>query len=117
MSSPVMPKWASTGPSISTSSTSSDAGSLAAFIAELAGSDRAPTIEASEGCPPPELLEEIFAAGRIEERLRESGQHVSFLPSVPNGRTAIELHDRDGDMVRSLSIAALLELAAGKPLG
>ncbi|MGO9762988.1 MAG: hypothetical protein ACLP1Q_17185 [Solirubrobacteraceae bacterium] len=69
---------------------------------------------ASRGGPPPELLDQIAAAGRIEEQLRESGHQLRFT-AADGGRTTIELHDRDGNDVRILSTAEALELAAGKP--
>ncbi len=72
-------------------------------------------IEAFRGGPPPELLDQMAIAGAVEERLRESGRQLCFLPACHDERTRIEIHDRDGG-VRSLSVAEVLDIAAGTPL-
>jgi hypothetical protein len=69
----------------------------------------------SRGAPPLELLEEIYAAGRIHEQLHDNGQHVCFA-TTPGERTRIELHDEADGSVRTLSTAQVLELAGGRPL-
>ncbi|HTC72606.1 MAG TPA: hypothetical protein VK655_06930 [Solirubrobacteraceae bacterium] len=89
-----------------------DTGSFAAGVTPL---DTALDVVASRGGPPPYVLEQIAAAGRIDEALRDAGEHVRFL-TADDGRTSIELQDRDGNAHRTLSVAEALELAAGRPL-
>jgi hypothetical protein len=116
MSSPILPTKGPTGPSTMTP-LAGGAADIGAFVAELASSDDTLALEASRGGPPPELLEQLRAAGVIEQQLREGGRQLRFTPAEPGGRTRIEIHDSDGTPVRSLSVAEALELAAGKPLG
>jgi hypothetical protein len=86
------------------------------FVSELLASDRALAIAADRGGPPAEVLDQISAAGRIGEQLRENGTYLRF--SAERGqRVAIELLDTKNDTVSKLSIAETLEIAAGKPLG
>jgi hypothetical protein len=66
--------------------------------------------------PPPEVLDQIAAAGKIGEQLREAGHELRFFTPAEGGRVRIEIHDRDGNPVGTLSPTAALELAAGSPL-
>ncbi len=114
MSSPILPI---NGPSdLVNAAPSADAGTarISAVVSELAARESAFSPIASPGGPPPELLEQIAAAGRIEERLRDAGQRLRFTRATPGERTRIELHD--GDAVRALSIGEAVEIAAGRPL-
>lgn len=114
MSSPIMPIRGPRAPSEPTSSPPSDAINVAAFVAELAASERSLRIEAARSGPPPEVLEQMAAAGRIGEQMRERGAEVRFSFSE-TGRVKVELDD--GDAVRTLSTAEVFDLAAGKSLG
>jgi hypothetical protein len=117
MSSPILPI---NGPSeVSTAAPSSNAGTvdISAFVSELARNDTTLGLVASRGAPPPELLEQIAAAGAIDERLRAGGQQLRFSRATPGERTRVEIRDRDGNAVRTLSIAEAVEIAAGRPLG
>lgn len=124
MSSPILPIKGPSGPSTLVPPASSGADPVDAFGSELAGafgsqlgtSESTLAIAASRGGPPPEVLDQIAAAGRIEEQLRASSQQLRFLAGAPGERTSIEIHDREGAAVRSLSVAEALEIAAGKPL-
>jgi len=71
---------------------------------------------ASAGGPPPEVLDQIAAAARIGEQLRQAGHEVRFFSPADGGRVSIEVHDGDGNAIGTLSPAAALELAAGSPL-
>jgi hypothetical protein len=84
-------------------------------VAGITPADAPFDVVASRGGPPPYVFEQIAAAGRIDEALRDGGHHVRFL-STADGRTSVELHDRDGIAQRTLSVAEALELAAGRPL-
>jgi hypothetical protein len=98
-------------PSVATSTEDIDA-----LVSEMTASGPARRVIASRGGPPPELLEQIAAAGEIEEQLRSGGHRLRF-SSAPSGqRTRIDVCDCDGNAVRALSTAEALDLAAGKPL-
>jgi hypothetical protein len=65
--------------------------------------------------PPPEVLDQIAAAGRICRQLGESGRELRFSEGQ-EGRVTVELADREGNTVKSMLISEALEIAAGKPL-
>jgi hypothetical protein len=115
MSSPIMPIQGPVGPASPTSTRRVAGGDMNAFVAELTSSDRDLRIEAALNGPPPDVLDQIATAGRIHDQLRESGHEVRF-SSDEDGRPAIELHDRGGNTVRTMSIAEVLDVTAGKPL-
>jgi hypothetical protein len=91
-------------------------GDVGAFIDQLAAGVSALTIEAGPSGPPPEVLDQIAAAGKIGEQLREVGHELRFFTPTDGGRVRIEIHDRDGNVLGTVSPAAALELAAGSPL-
>jgi len=117
MSSPIMPTKGPLGPSTAAPSAGSDAGDIGAFVSELAASDSALALEASRGGPPPEVLDQMAAAGRIDEQLRASGFGLRFSSVAPGERARIEVRDREGNAVRTLSASEAVDIAAGKPLG
>lgn len=127
MSSPILPAQGLSGPSVQNTPASKqptpgarDAdtaiGDVGAFIDQLAAGVSALSVQDERDGPPPEVLDQIIAAGRIGEQLREAGQELRFFPAVDGGRVHIEVHDRDGNKLGTLSPAAALELAAGSPL-
>lgn len=64
--------------------------------------------------PPPEVQAEVRAAARAAERLRERGLELRFETGL-NGRLArIDLREVGGGVVRSVSVAEVLEIASGK---
>jgi hypothetical protein len=117
MSSPTQPIDGPLGQATLTPSTPAGADDIGAFLSELAASADSLAVDASRGGPPPEVLDQIAAAGRIEEQLRESGQQLRFSASTPTEHVRVELHDSQGKVVRALSLAEALELAAGRPAG
>jgi hypothetical protein len=114
MSSPILPIESPLGPPRVTSP-AAGAEDIGAFVSELTASETTLALAASRGGPPPEVLDQIAAAGRVDERLREGGHRLRFTPAQPGERTRIELCDREGNAVRTLSTAEALEMAAGKP--
>jgi hypothetical protein len=116
MSSPILPIRGLSGlptdmPSVATSTEDIDA-----LVSEMTASGPSRGVIASRGGPPPDLLEQIAAAGEIEEQLRSGGHRLRF-SSMPSGqRTLIEVCDCDGNAVRTVSAAEALDIAAGKPL-
>ncbi|MFZ2114694.1 MAG: hypothetical protein WAU77_13310 [Solirubrobacteraceae bacterium] len=93
----------------------SDAGDPAAFQSELSASDRLLASQDGSGTPPPEVLDQVAAAGRISREMRESGHELRFSEGQ-GGRVTVKLSDRKGKTVKSISIAEALEIAAGKPV-
>jgi hypothetical protein len=92
-----------------------DAGETAAFQSELSASDRLLASQDGSGTPPPEVLDQVAAAGRISREMRESGHELRFSEGQ-EGRISVELSDRKGKTVKSMSISEALEIAAGKPV-
>jgi hypothetical protein len=114
MSSPIMP---TEGLPDVTSYTGSDVADANPLVSELATSEATLAPLASRGTPPPQVLEQIAAAGRIHEQLREAGHHLRFFAAACGERARIELHDGEGSIVRGISAAEAIELAAGRRLG
>ena len=110
-SSPTLPVHGPLGPSTPPRDL---AGNLPTFASELKASDCALGIEAPPGSPPPEVLDQMEAAGRICSQLLESGQRLHF-SIEPEGGVKIELADSEGRM-RAVSPTEALDIAAGKSL-
>ncbi|MGO9321047.1 MAG: hypothetical protein ACLQBY_09635 [Solirubrobacteraceae bacterium] len=117
MSSPILPIKGPPDLSRATPSAGSGAADISAFVSELATNEATLTAVASRGVPPPEVFDQIAAAARYHEQLREDGHQLRFFAGAPGEQTRIEIHDGDGNAVRTLSTAEALELAAGKSLG
>lgn len=116
MSSPILPIEDPTNRSTVACAQDSLMGDISAFVSELTARESTLALAASRGGPPPELLEQIAVAGRIDERLRESGEHLRFF-AAPGERTRIEVHDGDGNAVRILSTIEAVAMATGWPFG
>ncbi len=93
-----------------------DAEDPAASQSDLSASDRLLASQDGSGTPPPEVLDQVAAAGRISREMRESGHELRFSEGQ-GGRVTVELSDRKGKTVKSMSISEALEIAAGKPVG
>jgi hypothetical protein len=93
----------------------SDTGDPVAPQSELSASDRLLASEDGSGTPPPEVLDQVAAAGRISREMRESGHELRF-SNGQGGRVTVELSDREGKTVKSMLISEALEIAAGKPV-
>jgi hypothetical protein len=115
MSSPLLPIEGHLSPSTTDTQAVAGAEDTGSFLGGETPLDTALDVVASRGGPPPYVLEQIAAAGRIDEELRDGGHQLRFL-TAEDGRTRIELQDRDGNPHRTLSVAEALELAAGRPL-
>ncbi len=66
--------------------------------------------------PPHEVLEEMASAAQIHSELSSQGRELRFARDAQSGRTRIEVRDRRGNVLRTLSPAQALEVAAGAPL-
>jgi hypothetical protein len=115
MSSPILPLKGLSGLSIDMPSVATSSEDIDALVSEMTAGDTPPTLIASRGGPPPELLEQILAAGIVEEELRSGGRQLRFRGS-PTRPTEILLCDREGNVLRTVSTAEAFEIVAGKPL-
>jgi len=115
MSSPILPIEGPLGPRFA-GREATVAGDVDDFLAELNAGGRALSIAVVRMGPPPEVLEQIAAAAKIDRRMRAAGQRVSFAPAGLGGRAQAEIHDHDGS-VRPLTLTEACELAAGRPSG
>ncbi len=66
--------------------------------------------------PPREVLEEMASAAQTYEALSSQGRELRFERDEQSGRTKIEVRDRSGNVLKTLSPAQALALAAGTPL-
>jgi hypothetical protein len=66
--------------------------------------------------PPQEVLDEMTSAAQIHDELSSQGRELRFARDAQSGRTRIEVRDRRGNMLRTISPAQALEVAAGAPL-
>jgi len=81
-----------------------------------AGASRSIALDALPSSPPREVLDQMAGAARIYEDLSAQGRELRFARDAASGRTQIEVRDRAGNLLRQLSPAQALELAAGAPL-
>jgi hypothetical protein len=93
----------------------SDTEDPAASQSNLSASDRLLASQDGSGTPPPEVLDQVAAAGRISREMRESGHELRFSKGQ-GGRVTVELEDRESKTVKSMLISEALEIAAGKPV-
>jgi hypothetical protein len=93
----------------------SDADDTTAFQSDLSTADRLLASQDGSGTPPPEVLDQVAAAGRISREMRESGHELRFSKGK-GGRVTVELEDRESKTVKSMLISEALEIAAGKPV-
>lgn len=118
MTSPIMPFNGPSTPSGSSHQMPFIGGNAvepSAFESELAASDRVLASQDDSGAPPPEVLDQVAAAGRISREMRESGHELRFSEGQ-GGRVTVELSDHKGKTVKSMSISEALEIATGKPV-
>ncbi len=83
------------------------------IAAELQRGEGSRTIGLIRSTPPEEVLEQMARADAIHETLRERGYSVGFNLSADAVRLRIELRDRSGALLQTLSPEQAVELAAG----
>jgi hypothetical protein len=66
--------------------------------------------------PPQEVLEQMAGAARTYETLSSQGRELRFARDEQSGRTRVEVRDRAGNVLKTLTHAQALALAAGTPL-
>ena len=118
MNSPILPVdgpsdlSSPTRPAVPTPPALATNGDAGAFVSELAAGENALSIAARRGGPPQEVLDQIAAATRIEQTMRADGQRLRF-HTAPGKPTTIELDEREGEAVRTLSVGEALDIATG----
>ncbi len=70
-------------------------------------------IDLTHGGPPAELLDQMARADEINMRLRRIGLQIAFAMSSDGRSLQIELRDRAGYVLRTLSLAEAIDLAEG----
>jgi flagellar protein FlaG len=73
------------------------------------------TVDTLPASPPPHLLEEMFEASRVADKLHEQARELHF-EAAGSGRVVVTVRDLDGNVIRTIPPAKALEVAAGAPL-
>lgn len=81
-----------------------------------AAAQPAVSLETLPSSPPREVLEQMARAAQTHSELSSQGRELRFSRDAQSGRTRIEVRDREGNVLRTLSPAQALEVAAGAPL-
>lgn len=84
--------------------------------APMAGPAGTPSFDLIEDGPPAAVIEQMARADEINARLRAEGRQISFALSGDGCSLQIELRDIEGNLLRILSAAEAVELAAGAGL-
>lgn len=79
---------------------------------ELAHAEGSLSIDLTRSGPPPEVLEQMARADAINSRLRATGRELSFSLSADGCSLQIELRDTSGQLLRVLTAAEAIEIAA-----
>ena len=120
MSSPIAPTPTPTGSSAvpSTAATHSSAPAHSGVPAPHTAPAIEPalSLDAIPSAPPAEVLEQMAGAAATYERLHSQGRELRFAREAESGRTTIEVRDRGGNVLKRLSPAQALDVAAGAPL-
>jgi hypothetical protein len=66
--------------------------------------------------PPPELRDELHAAARRPDELREQGRELHFALDVGGTRVSVEVRDLAGRVLGIVTPAEALEVACGAAL-
>ena len=65
--------------------------------------------------PPPTVLEQMYDAARVAEKLRAQERELHF-EQTPGGRVVIQVRDLNGNVIRTVPPSEALEIAGGAPL-
>jgi hypothetical protein len=74
------------------------------------------SLQALPSHPPREVLEQVAGTAQTYESLRSQGRELRFSRDADSGRTTIEVRDREGNVLKTISPSQALEIAAGAPL-
>jgi len=65
--------------------------------------------------PPADVLDEMYAAAKVADKLRAQERELHFEASG-NGRVVIQVRDLEGKVIRTVPPSQALEIAGGAPL-
>jgi len=82
----------------------------------VAAAQSSVSLQTLPSSPPPEVLEQMAGAAQRYDELTSEGRELRFARDSESGRTRIEVRDRAGHLVKTLSPAQALDVAAGGPL-
>jgi hypothetical protein len=123
MSSPITPPQTAARPMLSVgktevSKTEVSPTPLAASTGAAGSAAVGPTfsLDTVPSSPPAEVLEQMGRAAEVHAELSSQGRELRFSRDPQNGRTRIEVRDRRGNVLGTLSPAQALAVAAGAPL-
>jgi hypothetical protein len=120
MSSPIVPTQSTTGTGSAIPPAPDDAKAAAARNASPASwtaqFESAVSEHGTAGSPPAEVLDQMAQAALTYERLTAQGRELRFVRDEVSGRGAFEVHDRDGSLLKRLSLDEACDIAAGAPL-
>jgi hypothetical protein len=74
------------------------------------------SLDALASHPPREVLDRMAQAAQTYESLRSQGRELRFSRDGQSGRTTIEVRDREGNVLKTISPSQALKIAAGAPL-
>ena len=66
--------------------------------------------------PPPEVLDQMASAAQTHKALLAQGRELRFARDERNGRVEIEVRDQNGRVLKTITPAQALAIAAGAPL-
>ena len=79
----------------------------------VSGAAPAASVDAIPSGPPADVRAQMAQAQRAYERLAAQGRSLHF-GYDESGRTTVELRDRDGALLRTLSLSDVVDLASGE---
>jgi hypothetical protein len=91
-------------------------GSAPASVGRPVSVEPTVSLDTLPSSPPPEVLHQLTGAARTYDSLRAQGRELRFSRDTQSGRTTIEVRDRGGNVLRTISPSQALEIAAGAPL-
>jgi len=74
------------------------------------------SVQTLPSSPPSEVYEAMERAAQTHAQLAAQGRELRFLRDAQGGHTRIEVRDRGGNVLKTLSPAQALAVAAGAPL-
>lgn len=118
MSSPITPPQTAVRPALPTGAVGSPPTSLAPSPGAAGGAPVEPSVslDTLPASPPQEVLDQMANAAQTHEALSAQGRELRFSRDEQSGRTRIEVRDHSGNVLKTISPAQALEVAAGAPL-
>lgn len=120
MNSPIIPIPSNSGaapvPAAAANEGASSAGHPSAPGGAAVQLESAVSLQALPSSPPAEVLDQMTQAAHRYAELSSQGRELRFVRDESSGRPAIEVRDRSGNLLKRLSPAEALDVAAGKPL-